>query len=86
MKDRIGKVITEKTGVVLDAEFAVGDPVQKVSIMAATGEVPDLIAAKADLGKLVDVGAVLDLTDLIDEHAPNIKKCLAIKSFVPSTA
>jgi putative aldouronate transport system substrate-binding protein len=57
----------------------VGDPVQKVSIMAATGEVPDLIAAKADLGKIVDVGAVLDLTDLIEEHAPNIKKMLGDK-------
>ncbi|GIP55376.1 ABC transporter substrate-binding protein [Paenibacillus vini] len=79
MQDRIGKVLTEKTGVVLDAEFAVGDPVQKVSIMAATGEVPDLIAAKADLGKLVDVGAVMDLTDLIEEHAPNIKKMLGDK-------
>ncbi|KFM95808.1 sugar ABC transporter periplasmic protein [Paenibacillus macerans] len=85
MHDRIGKVITEKTGVVLDAEFAVGDPVQKVSIMAATGEVPDLIAAKADLGKLVDVSAVLDLTDLIEKHAPNIKKCWATRSFAPNT-
>ncbi|GIP58889.1 ABC transporter substrate-binding protein [Paenibacillus woosongensis] len=79
MQDRIGKIITEKTGVVLDAEFAVGDPTQKVAIMAATGEVPDLIAAKADIGKLVDVGAILDLTDLIEEHAPNIKKMLGDK-------
>ncbi len=79
MQDRVGKVLTEKTGVILDAEFAVGDPVQKVSIMAATGDVPDLIAAKSDLGKLIDVGAVLDLTDLIDKHAPNIKKMLGDK-------
>lgn len=79
MQDRIGKIITEKTGVILDAEFAVGDPGQKVSIMAATGEYPDLIAAKADLGKLVDVGGVLDLTDLIEQHAPNIKKMLGDK-------
>ncbi|MGZ7442349.1 ABC transporter substrate-binding protein [Paenibacillus sp. TH7-28] len=79
MQDRVGKVLTEKTGVILDAEFAVGDPVQKVSIMAATGDVPDLIAAKSDLGKLIDVGAVLDLTELIDQHAPNIKKMLGDK-------
>ncbi|MCY7558657.1 MAG: ABC transporter substrate-binding protein [Paenibacillus macerans] len=79
MQDRVGKVLTEKTGVILDAEFAVGDPVQKVSIMAATGDVPDLIAAKSDLGKLIDVGAVLDLTDLVDKHAPNIKKMLGDK-------
>lgn len=29
MQDEVGKVIAEKTGVTLDAEFAVGDPVQK---------------------------------------------------------
>ncbi|GIO29810.1 ABC transporter substrate-binding protein [Paenibacillus albilobatus] len=79
MKDEVGKVITEKTGVTLDAEFAVGDPVQKISLIAATGNYPDLIAAKADVGKLVDAGAVIDLTDLIDKHAPNIKKMLGDK-------
>ncbi|ANY74873.1 ABC transporter substrate-binding protein [Paenibacillus ihbetae] len=79
MKDEVGKVITEKTGVTLDAEFAVGDPVQKISLIAATGNYPDLIAAKADVGKLVDAGAIIDLTDLIDKHAPNIKKMLGDK-------
>jgi putative aldouronate transport system substrate-binding protein len=79
MQDEVGKVIAEKTGVTLDAEFAVGDPVQKMSLIAATGNYPDLIAAKADVGKLVDAGAVLDLTELIDKHAPNIKKLLGDK-------
>ncbi|KAF6577754.1 extracellular solute-binding protein [Paenibacillus sp. EKM212P] len=79
MKDQVGKVIAEKTGVTLDAEFAVGDPVQKISLIAATGNYPDLIAAKADVGKLVDAGAIIDLTDLIDKHAPNIKKMLGDK-------
>lgn len=79
MNDEVGKVITEKTGVTLDAEFAVGDPVQKISLIAATGNYPDLIAAKADVGKLVDAGAIIDLTDLIDKHAPNIKKMLGDK-------
>ena len=73
MQDAIGKVITEKTGVILDAEYAVGDPVQKIALIAASGEYPDLISAKQDVAKLVDVGAMLDLTDLIEEHAPNIK-------------
>ncbi|CAM3555429.1 ABC transporter substrate-binding protein [Paenibacillus lupini] len=79
MQDEVGKIITEKTGVTLDAEFAVGDPVQKISLIAATGDYPDLIAAKADVGKLVEAGAVLDLTDLIDKYAPNIKKMLGDK-------
>lgn len=76
MKDEVGKIITEKTGVTLDAEFAVGDPQQKVALIASSGQYPDLISAKNDLNKLVDAGAMLDLTDLIDKYAPNIKKVL----------
>ncbi len=76
MQDTVGKAIMEKTGVKLDAEFAVGDPVQKVGMIAASGEYPNLISAKNDISKLVDAGAMLDLTDLIEEHAPNIKKVL----------
>lgn len=76
MQDDVGKKITEITGVTLNAEFAVGDPVQKVGMIAASGEYPDLISAKQDVNKLVDAGAMLDLTDLIEEHAPNIKKVL----------
>ncbi|WP_240546034.1 ABC transporter substrate-binding protein [Paenibacillus artemisiicola] len=76
MQDDVSKEITKRTGVTLDAEFAVGDPTQKVALIATSGEYPDLIAAKGDIGKLVDAGAVLDLTDLIDKYAPNIKKVL----------
>ncbi|QMV44506.1 extracellular solute-binding protein [Cohnella cholangitidis] len=74
MQDDVGKVLTEKTGITLDAEFAVGDPIQKSALIAASGEYPDLISAKNSINKFVDVGAVLDLTDLIEEHAPNLKK------------
>lgn len=76
MKDDISKVITEKTGVTLDAEFAVGDPQQKIALIAAGGDYPDIISAKADIGKLVDAGAIIDLTELIDKYAPNIKRVL----------
>lgn len=75
MQDEIGKVITEKTGITLNAEFAVSGAGQdKIALMAASGDYPDLIFAKGDLNKLVDADAMLDLTDLIEEHAPNIKK------------
>ncbi|MNO84057.1 Lipoprotein LipO precursor [compost metagenome] len=43
-------------------------------MMAASGEVPDLIFAKGSMSKLVDAGLLIDMTDLIEEHAPNIKK------------
>ncbi|MFB9330148.1 ABC transporter substrate-binding protein [Paenibacillus aurantiacus] len=74
MQDAVGKAITAKTGITLDAEFAVGDPVQKSALIATSGDYPDLIAAKNSINKFVDAGAVIDLTDLIDKYAPNIKK------------
>lgn len=74
MKDAVGQEITKQTGVTLDAEFAVGDPAAKVALIATSGDYPDLISPKGDLNKLVDAGAMLDLTDLIDQYAPNIKK------------
>ncbi|WP_379162883.1 ABC transporter substrate-binding protein [Paenibacillus sp. sgz5001063] len=76
MQDEVGKVITEKTGVTVNAEYDVGSGggEQKISLMAASGDVPDLIFAKGNLSKLVDAGLVIDMTDLIDKYAPNLKK------------
>ncbi|MDN4070529.1 ABC transporter substrate-binding protein [Paenibacillus vini] len=79
MNDDVGKEITAKTGVTLEAEFDVGSGggQDKISLMAASGDYPDLIYAKGELGKLVDADAIIDLTDLIEEHAPNIKKIMS---------
>lgn len=74
MQDAVGKKITEATGVTLNAEFAVADASQKLSLIVASGEYPELLSAKGDVDKFVEAGAMLDLTDLIDKHAPNIKK------------
>ena len=75
MQDDVGKVITEKTGVTLNAEYNVtGDGSDKIALMAASGEYPDLIFAKNDVGKMIDAGAMLDLTDLIEKYGPNLKK------------
>ncbi|MGG1669119.1 ABC transporter substrate-binding protein [Paenibacillus sp. NRS-1783] len=76
MKDEIGKEITKKTGVTLNAEFDVsgGGGDDRIALMAASGEYPDLVSPKANISKLVDAGAMIDLTDLINDHAPNLKK------------
>ncbi|NQX59976.1 ABC transporter substrate-binding protein [Paenibacillus qinlingensis] len=74
MESPIGKMITEKTGVKLKMEYAVGEEKQKISLMAASGDYPDLIFAHGNENILVDAGAYIDLTELIDKHAPNIKK------------
>ncbi|MEK4116352.1 ABC transporter substrate-binding protein [Paenibacillus sp. FSL W8-0919] len=74
MQDAVGKKLTEKTGVTIQAEYAVDGSNQKLPLMVASGEYPDLVFAKGDANLFVDAGAFIDLTDLIEEHAPNIKK------------
>ncbi|MGG4340130.1 ABC transporter substrate-binding protein [Paenibacillus lautus] len=74
MQDAVGKKLTEKTGITIQAEYAVDGSNQKLPLMVASGEYPDLVFAKGDANLFVDSGAFIDLTDLIEEHAPNIKK------------
>ncbi len=76
MQDDVGKFLTQKTGVTLKPEFAVGDPISKINLIAASGQYPDFIVPKGQQGVLVDAGAMLDLTDLINKYAPNIKKVI----------
>ncbi len=72
--NRIYKRIKDELGVTLEMEFLVGDLQQKLGVMIAGGEYPDLITADT---KLVAAGAVIPLEDLIEEHAPNLKKHFA---------
>ncbi|AWB45478.1 ABC transporter substrate-binding protein [Paenibacillus sp. CAA11] len=76
MKDDVGQEIIKQTGVTIKAEYDVGSGggQSKIALMAASGEYPDIIYAKNEIGKLVDAGAMIDLTELIDKYAPNIKK------------
>ncbi len=75
MQDEVGKVITEKTGVSINGEFAVsGTDQQKIALMIASGDYPEILYPKGETSKLVEAGALVDLTDLIEQYAPNIKK------------
>lgn len=74
MQDHVGKEITAKTGVTLDIRFSMGDENQDVALIASSGDYPDLIAPQGGASTLVDADAMLDLTDLIDKYAPNIKR------------
>ncbi|MBW5445163.1 extracellular solute-binding protein [Cohnella sp. CFH 77786] len=74
MQDDVGKEITAKTGVSLDIKFSLGDDNQDIALIASSGDYPDLIAPAGGAATLVDAGAMLDLTELIDKYAPNIKR------------
>ncbi len=70
----VAQKIQEITGVTLEIENEMGgDPKQRLGIMAASGEYPDLVYAKGDLNILKEAGAILELDDLIEEHGPNLK-------------
>ncbi|AOZ92241.1 ABC transporter substrate-binding protein [Paenibacillus crassostreae] len=67
--NKIYKKIKDELGVTLEMEFLVGDNEQKLGVMIAGGEYPDLITADT---KLVGAGAVIPLEDLLEEHAPKL--------------
>lgn len=70
----IGKELEKQTGVNFKVEYAVGDINTKIGTMIASGKYPDLLVPDAALPKVLDAGAFIELNDLIDKHAPNIKK------------
>lgn len=72
MQDKVGQEITRRTGVTLQAQFAMDQ--NAIPLMIASGDYPDLISPKGDAAKLVDAGALLDLRPLLEEHGQNILK------------
>lgn len=71
--DPVALAITEATGVTLDTLYPSDVEEKTVELMIATGELPDLIFAKGDSDILIEQGALIDLSDLIDEYGPHIK-------------
>lgn len=72
--DPVAQAITEATGVELTVDYPVTADDQKIALMIAEQSFPDMIYAKGDAASLIDAGALIDLTDLIEEYGPNIKK------------
>lgn len=84
----IWKEAAKRTGITLKnvVSSVTSDESTAFSTMVAGGELPDIIRAKAlNLRQLAVDGGMLPLNDLIEEHAPNIKKffeeCPEAKSF-----
>ncbi|RUS45127.1 ABC transporter substrate-binding protein [Cohnella sp. AR92] len=69
--NKIYKVFKDELGVTLKEEYLVGDLEQKLGVMIAGGDYPDMITANA---KLTAAGAMIPLEDLIEKNAPNLKK------------
>jgi putative aldouronate transport system substrate-binding protein len=71
--DVIASEITKRTGVSLEFEKPRGDSVNSIDLMIASNNFPDLIFAKNDLSKLIEVNAVIRLDDYIEKYGKNMK-------------
>lgn len=70
----VAEALTEATNVKLKTDYPVSSDDQKVALMIAEQNYPDMIFAKGDAASLIDAGALIDMTELIEEYGPNIKK------------
>lgn len=71
--NKIVKKIQELTGVTIEYEFLVGDMEQKVGIMIAGGDYPDLIGAGQARGRFLNAGSFAALDDYLPNY-PNLWK------------
>ena len=71
--NKIIKKIREMTGVTIDIEYLVGDMEQKVGIMIASGDYPDLIGPGQARGQFLNAGAFIALDDYLPKY-PNLWK------------
>lgn len=73
--DPVAKKIQEATGVTLNVTHPVGGDASAVSLMLASGDLPDFIYSRTPgLNAFLDAESVIPLDDLIDQYGPNIKK------------
>lgn len=73
----VAKEITKRTGVTVEVQQPTGNPNEKLNLMLASGDLPDVFMLDRGsdiMNKYIATGAIIPLNDLIDEHGPNIKK------------
>ena len=70
--NKIFQLIKDKLGVSFTWDIAVGQKDQKIGVMIAAGDYPDLV--EVDGPKFIEAGALIPLEGLIEKYAPNVKK------------
>ncbi|WP_236703643.1 extracellular solute-binding protein, partial [Paenibacillus xylanivorans] len=73
----VAKAITEKTGVTIEVQQPTGNSTEKLNLMLASNDLPDVVMLDRGsdiMNKYIASGAVIPLNDLIDKYGPNIKK------------
>jgi len=74
--DKIAQEITKETGIKVEIQQPTGNPTEKLSLMLASGDYPDVVLMSrgdASLDKYISTGAFIPLNDLIDKLGPDLK-------------
>ncbi len=75
--DPIAKEITKRTGVNVEIQQPTGDPTEKLNLMLAAEDFPDIIMFDRSsdiLNKYIASGALIPLDDLINQYGPDVKQ------------
>jgi putative aldouronate transport system substrate-binding protein len=69
--------ITKRTGVTIEIQQPSGNPSEKLNLMLASNDLPDLVLMDRGsdiVNKYIAAGALMPLNDMIDKLGPNVKK------------
>ncbi|AIQ37154.1 ABC transporter substrate-binding protein [Paenibacillus sp. FSL R5-0345] len=75
--DAVAQEITKKTGIEISIQQPTGNPTEKLSLMLASGDYPDVVVMSrgdASLDKYITSGAFIPLDELIEKNGPDIKE------------
>ncbi len=70
--NKMYKWIEEKFGVTFSWDILVGDKDQKIGVLIASGDLPDVV--EVDSEKFQGAGCLIDIKPLIEKYCPNIMK------------
>ncbi|MEK4330217.1 extracellular solute-binding protein [Paenibacillus sp. FSL R7-0312] len=74
--DAVAQEITKRTGIQVSIQQPTGNPTEKLSLMLASGDYPDVVLMSrgdASLDKYITSGAFIPLDDLIEKFGPDLK-------------
>jgi len=72
----VGAIVFEKTGVSFITEYSVGDEMEVIALMIMSEDLPDIVLPHYNIAPFVEANVAMELTDLIEKHAPTYKEKL----------
>ncbi|MCY9667181.1 extracellular solute-binding protein [Paenibacillus alginolyticus] len=75
--NEVAKEITKRTGVTIEIQQPTGNPSEKLNLMLASSDLPDIVLMDRGgdiVNKYIAAGAIIPLDDLIAKYGPNVKK------------